>query len=658
MVLDGPYDPTDHLADGATVFADAWCRGWEIPPQMTVSEWADAHRIISRKAGSEPGQWRTDRFPYLREIMDCFSAHSDVREVDLMKSTQVGGTEVLNNVAGYVIAHAPGPMMVLMPTLGLAELWSKQRFAPMLEEMPCFADKVAPSRARDSDNTTLLKGFRGGVLSITGANSSSGLRSMPVKILLADEVDEYDDDLNSQGSALELAERRTSTFARRKIGRVSTPTVKGNSKIETGFLAGDQRRYHVPCPVCAHEQVLRIENLGEDGEFRCVNKACNAAIAEHHKTAMLAAGRWVATADCADAAHRSYHIWAAYSPIGVGYSWCEIARMREAAKRDPDLEVTFANTILGETYDSATMRVEADEIARRAEGSGYKLGTIPPGALLLTAGVDVQANRFELSVYGWGRGERCWLIDTVALPADPTRIEDYDMLDGVIARAFVNRHGMSMRVSMLAIDSGNWTHEVYAYVRRTPHAVMAVKGLSTGGKQIIHRFSEQDVRSNGRVIRNGVRLWPIGTDTAKNTLVGRLVADSERERDKRYFAFAEDTPEDYFEQITAEKFDERRKRWVKTKGRRNEALDCLVYAYAAALHPRIGLHKLRDADWSELEAKLEPHADLFTAAPVGADVPRETKNEVAQTMSSRPPSPPSAEAPGASFASTRWSERL
>jgi phage terminase large subunit GpA-like protein len=195
---------------------------------------------------------------------------------------------------------------------------------------------------------------------------------------------------------------------------------------------------------------------------------------------------------------------------------------------------------------------------------------------------------------------------------------------------------------MMAIDSGNWTHEVYAYVRRTRHPVMAVKGLSTGGKQIVHRFSEQDVRWNGRVIRNGVRLWPVGTDTAKNTLIGRLVADGEREADQRYFRFAEDTPEEFFDQLTAEKFDERRKRWVKTKGRRNEALDCLVYAYAAALHPHVALHKKRDADWTALEAVYEPaHVDLFSdAAARGtqASVPRETKS--ADPAHPLPPPPP------------------
>lgn len=619
------------VADGMAAVAAAWKRGWQIPPPLTVSEWAAEHRIISRTAGAEPGPWRNSRFPFLGEIMDCLSAHSPIREVALMKSTQVGGTEVLNNFVGYIIDHAPGPTMVLMPTVDTAERWSKQRLAPMLVEMPCLSSKVSPARSRDSGNTTLMKEFPAGVLAIVGANSSSGLRSMPVKFVLMDEIDEYDSDLNDQGSAIELAERRTSTFSKRKILKVSTPTIKGVSAIEAVFEAGDQRHYQVPCPHCQAMQALVIDQLTEDGQYLCIE--CGKLIMQNLKTAMLAAGEWVATHP--ERTARSYHLNALYSPAGVGYSWEEVAAMRAQARQNPDLAVTFSNTILGLPYESDVQRIEVTELAERAED--WPSRTIPAGCLILTVGIDVQHNRWAVRIEGWGRNDQSWTIDYVEIPGDPTREEDWADLEALVFASIVNRCGVSMRASCIAIDSGNWTHEVYAWVRKNQGKhVIAVKGSSQANKPVIGRPSAQDVNHRGRTTRNGVNLWNVGVNTAKDTLFARIAGDEGRDAADRRCHFPSDLTAEFYEQHGAERYDTLRRRWVKKPGARNEAWDCWVYAFAAACHPSVRVYAKRDAEWCALEALIEPAADLFAAKPV-ARKQTEHVNNVPHEPTSRGP---------------------
>lgn len=615
------------LADAAEVVASAWSRGWTIPAPLSLSEWADRNRLISRAAGAEPGPWRTSRFPFLREIMDCLSAHSPVRLVALMKSTQVGGTEILNNFVAYIVDHCPGPAMVVMPTVDVAQRWSKQRWSPMVAEMPCLSSKIAPARSRDSGNTTLMKEFPAGVLAITGANSSSGLRSMPVRYLAMDEIDEYDPDLNSQGSAIELAERRTSTFSRRKILKISTPTVKGASAIEAAYEAGDQREYNVPCPHCAHAQTLVIDRLTDEGQYIC--DGCGSLIASHYKTAMLAGGRWVARYPERPA--RSYHLNGLYSPHGVGYSWKEIADMRAAARKNPELAVTFSNTILGLPYESETQRIEVNELAERAED--WPRRTIPAGCLILTVGIDVQHNRWAVRVEGWGRNEQSWCIDYIEIPGDPTREDDWSALDAVVFAPIVNRFGITLRPSCIAIDSGNWTHEVYGWVRKhQSRGVIATKGSSQANKPVINRPSAMDVNVRGHTLRHGVQLWNIGVNTAKDTLFARLTGDIGRDVADRRCHFAADLPADFYEMHGAERYDPTRKRWMNRPGARNEAWDCAVMCYAAACHPLVRVYAKRDAEWAALEALLEPaSADLFVAsagaAPIIVEPPASTRRE-------------------------------
>src|SRR5512136_1987983 len=247
--------------EGGAEIERAWHEGLTPDPLLTVAEWADRHRMLSSKASAEPGRWRTNRTPYLKDMMNCLSPASPVERVVFMKGAQVGATESANCWLGFIVHHAPGPAMAVWPTVEMAKRNSKQRIDPLIEESPVLAELISPARSRDSGNTILAKEFRGGVLVMTGANSAVGLRSMPVRYLFLDEVDGYPVDVEGEGDAISLAEARTRTFARRKIFIVSTPTISGASSIEREYEASNQCRYFVPCPFCSHRQWLRFEQL-------------------------------------------------------------------------------------------------------------------------------------------------------------------------------------------------------------------------------------------------------------------------------------------------------------------------------------------------------------------------------------------------------------
>src|ERR1039458_2722163 len=263
---------------------------------LTVYQWADQYRTLSQRASAEPGPWRTERTPYLREIMDCLSPSSPIERVVFMKAGQIGGTECGNNWIGYVIHQAPGPMMAIQPTVEMAKRNSKQRIDPLIEESGALRALVSDPRSRDSGNTILAKDFAGGVLVMTGANSAVGLRSMAARYLFLDEVDAYPGDVEGEGDPVNLAMARTRTFARRKIFLCSTPKITGISRIEAAFEESDQRYYWVPCPACRAYQVLKFAQLrwpkGQIDTAAYICEHCGQEIQNHQKHWMLAQGQW------------------------------------------------------------------------------------------------------------------------------------------------------------------------------------------------------------------------------------------------------------------------------------------------------------------------------------------------------------------------------
>ena len=577
---------------------------------LTVSEWADRYRKLSSKASAEPGPWRTSRTPYLREPMDCLSSNSPIQRVVMMFAAQTGKTEAGSNWLGYVIDHAPGPMLCVQPTVEMAKRLSKQRLESMITDTPCLAAKIAPARARDSGNTMFSKDFSGGIMLLTGANSSTGLRSAPCRYLFADEVDAYPSDVDGEGDPVALAERRTTTFARRKILLTSTPTVKDFSRIEAEYLRSDQRRFYVPCPSCGGMQWLQWPRLKWDakrpGDVRYQCEHCGERFEENHKPAMLAAGEWRATAP-SDGRTAGFQLSGLYSPLG----WCSWEQLVDdflRAKSDAPALKAFVNTRLAETWEEDyAAAVSADGLMTKR--LAYESGTCPDGVVLLTCGVDVQDNRLAVSVWGWGEGETGWLIWHQELMGDPTQVEVWGQLDQVLVTEWATAAGKALKVSQVAVDSGgHCTHEVYRYVRdRVRQNVVTIKGSSRRNSPAVGKGSKVDVSWQGRVLKRGVTLYQLGTDTIKTTLFGRLRHNEAGGVGTLHFGMAAD--EEYFRQLTSERQALRYHRgfpireWVKKAGDRNEALDCVVYAYAAML--LFSRRMNRATMWQQLADQLD-----------------------------------------------------
>lgn len=593
----------------------AFAAGWRPKSPLTVSEWSDAHRILSQSGSAQPGPWKTAVTPYLREIMDQLSEHVPARMVVFMKSSQVGGTEVGSNWLGYIMAHAKGPVAVLMPTEKSLNDWMSQKFDPMSNDTPAVAAVLARRSNNAGDNSAQRKRFTGGILYAKTAGSTAELKSTSLRYAIADEVDEYDW-TTLQGDPLGLLQVRLTTFHDRKLYVPSSPTMKDASRIEELFEAGDKRRYHVPCPHCGAFQPLAWGNLHwrkhpasqrriMEAYYAC--RECGEIIPEHHKGDMLARGRWIP--ENPGAPYPSYHINALYSPIGLGLTWLELAEEWLEAQDDPAKLMRFINTRLGETYADRSREIKANAIEARAEP--YPLRTVPPGCLVITAGVDTQDDRLEIQILGFGKGERIWTLDYHVLPGNPADEGLWDRLaDYLNGCQFANSQGRLLKIEATGIDTGgHHTHAVYQFVRaRKVRRPMAMKGASTPGRAILGKPSHQDVTWRGVTTKKGVALYSVGTDTAKHLLYNRLHGDAEKSPEARLVRFSQALESHYYDGLTAETFNPRKNQFEKKKGKRNEPLDTWVYALAASHHPELYVHKWRAADWDRRAQQLEPTA--------------------------------------------------
>jgi phage terminase large subunit GpA-like protein len=573
--------------DGAQELSQAWRDGLLPDPALTVSEWADRHRVLSPRASAEPGRYRTDRTPYMRAIIDALSPTHPARRVVVMKSAQIGFTEGGNNWIGYVIHHAPGPMLAVQPTVELAKRFSRQRIDPLIAESPTLRERVKPARSRDAGNTVLSKEFPAGLLVITGANSAVGLRSMPARYLFLDEVDAYPPSADEEGDPVALAEARTRTFSwRSKVLLGSTPTIHGLSRIEREYEASDQRRYFVPCPHCGEMQWLKFERLRwdkgkpETAHYTC--GSCEGRIEEHHKTAMLAAGEWRLTSEPQDPGTIGFHISALYSPVGW-LSWETIARLWEAATTD-EARRSFKNSVLGETWVETGEAPDWQRLYERREA--WQIGTVPRGGLFLTAGADVQKDRIEVDVWAWGRGLESWLVDHIVVEGGPEQAETWDDLTGLLDRTWLHAHGTRLGIAKLAIDTGYEAPAVYAWSRRVGHAQVApIKGVEGFNRAApVIGPTHVDVTEGGKKLRRGARS-PAGyvhlPRGAEAEWVKQLVAEQlVTVKTKRGFTRLE---------------------WQKLR-ERNEALDCRVYARAAAWIA--GADRWTEAMWRDLERQV------------------------------------------------------
>jgi phage terminase large subunit GpA-like protein len=607
------------------------------PPDMKISEWAIKYRTLPEGTSPRPGQFRPEKFQV--EIMDV-CRDRNVHVIVVKKSTQLGLTDaVLFSIIGYHIHLDPKPMIYVQPTSDNAKDKGKKVITPMIRACPVLAERVMPATSRRAGNTLKLKEFPGGFLKLAGANAASDLRSDGVPIVILDEEDGYPLDCDGEGNPVDIVTRRTDSYPDWKIFKVSTPAKpKGFSEIENEFEISDQRFFHVPCPDCGHMQPLlwrdpetqeyrMVYQLDADNQvipasvaYKC--RACEHPIQERHKWKMLEEGKWIPRFP--GRAIVGFYLNAMYSPWRE--NWVDLCREWVDAQRVPEKLKAFINLRLGETWEEGGDSVEPHHLRKRAEKYSAE---VPKGVGLLTASVDVQGDRLEVLVKGWGAGEESWLIAYDQFFGDPGQERVWSECETFLGNQFKNTGGRMIGISAVMIDSGgHHTDEVYKFVKgRQSRRIFACKGSSETGREILAKFSQNNSYR--------VRLYSIGTDTAKDRIFSRMKIPSPG---AGYMHLPEWVEDEYLLQLTSEKRVTKyikgrgmKRQYVKTRTR-NEALDLEVYALAALYS--LGNHTVR---------KLGELAEDNDQAPDPEELKEKAKAAANQRRSG------SDEGPGGSF---------
>ena len=588
-------------------------RGIKPDPLLTLSEWADQYRILPQDS-AEPGKFRVSRTPYIKEIMDKLSVTNPAQKIIVKKGSQLGFTEIGNNWVGYIIDIAPAPMLYVMPTDAMMKSTSKKRIKPMIDATPRLAHKIKPARAKDSGNTILEKEYEGGSLKMIGANSPVGLASAAIRYVYFDEVDRYPLDVGGEGSALSLGETRTATYGeRKKIFETSTPTRKGQSAIDNDFEKTGQREYHVPCPLCGAIQTLKFTQLRynkenySDVKYECEH--CNQQFSERYKTRILEKGQWIAKhPEREDGITFGYFINAMYSPLGW-YSWSQMAREYEESEGDIPKRITWTNTKNGECYEHEGEAPQWELLYAQREQ--YKIGTCKAEVAFITAGVDVQADRIEVEVVGWMKGKRSQSIDYRIITGDTSFEQTWDKLQLMLSEMYVRSDGVQMQINIMCVDTGYNTSHVYDFCTRPAVAGRAIpiKGKDDLSMMFTAPRSVQYTRQGKPV--NSVKVFHVGVSMIKSELYGWLkqVKNDDGTYPAGYCFFPEYNSE-YFKGLTAEKLERKTNaknfnvfQWVKHY-KRNEPLDCRVYARAAAAIFNMDL--FTDQHWEALVSNAGP----------------------------------------------------
>lgn len=564
----------DSLALGA-------CSVAKPPPELTVADWADEYRMLSPESSAEPGRWRTDRAPYQRGIMDAFSDPA-TKEVVVMSSAQIGKTEFLLNVLGYYIHQDPSPILLLQPTLDMAEAFSKDRLAPMVRDTPALQGKIADPKSRDSGNTMLHKKFPGGQITMAGANSPASLASRPIRVVLCDEVDRYPMSAGTEGDPVSLARKRTNTFWNRKIGLVSTPTIAGISRIEAAYDRSDKRQFHVPCPHCGHMHVLKWANViypegnPENAVMACPD--CGGIITDQHKPQMLSRGLWIAGESFNGIA--GFHINELYSPWR---KFGDVAVEFVAAKDFPEKLKTWVNTSLGEVWEDreGEKMNESDLLARKAPWSAKSL---PPDIALVTFGADTQDDRLEVTLIAWAEGKKPRFAKHHVIPGSPGQPATWEAFDRFLLEPLTTEDGRKLHIAAGCVDAGgHHAAQVLEFCeKRAGRRIRAIRGVAGAGKPIWPRRASKSIRHKGK------QQFMIGVDSAKDWLRSALAVKSADLPHHIEWSSDDSFDEKYFRQFIAERrtlsYDKSGKAsytWKSKPGARVESWDCAVYGVAA-----------------------------------------------------------------------------
>lgn len=610
-------------------------------PPMSLSVWAAKHFFLSAEGSHTQGRW--EAYPFQPGWMDAMS-NDDIEEVTIRKAKRVGYTKTLLAFIAYNAAHRRRKQAVWQPTDDDRDSFVKSEVEPMLRDVEALR---SVRRADAVEETMKMKSFLGSVLHLLGGKAARAYRRITVAVSLLDELDGFDQQIEKSSDPVTLAAGRLEGAPFPKLVAGSTPRVKYRSHVEhREQQAGAVMRYCIPCVHCGVDHPLLWGGKAvahgfkwDDGQHTTVRHLCphcRGAITQADYLRVWGNGSWIdahgrysygqdgiwrdaAGMPCKPPRHVAFHIWTAYSPQRA---WPDIVREFLEAKQklkagDVGPMQGFVNETLGETWEERGESSEGHELMARPHV--HQLRTVPKGCLLLAAGVDVHDNRFEVVVWGFGRGEEMWCIDYQVLQANPADERDWAKLDSYLQSRFPQVHGPGqLGIEAAAIDTGgHFTHEVYNFVRiRERRRIVGIHGSKTDGKPIKGKASRQDVNWRGQVIKKGVKLWEVGTDTAKDLIHGRLKI---KESGPGCIHFPEGLPAEFYEQLTAEarvlqKTSTGEKyRWVKKRlNARNEVLDCTVYAtFCAHL---LDLHRYTSQMWDRLQAAVEPLADLFSQA--------------------------------------------
>ncbi len=549
------------------------------PENLTVSEWADKYRILDAKTSAEPGPWRTLRTPYLKGIMDAFN-DPDIEEIIFAKPTQVGGTETLNNIVGYVIAQDPSPALIVYPTLELAEFTSKNRIQPMINRCP-----VLKERYQDDESKKLELQFDGMYVVLSGANSPASLASRPIRYLFMDEVDKFPPSAKKEADPRSLARERTKTFAHnKKIFQTSTPTFKYGPIWKEWLGAESQLRYYVPCPHCGHSQTLKWKQIKWPETAKTPEAAqatayyeceqCQGIITDGHKPGMLKAGEWKKEKD-QGTKKTAFHLNAIYSPwVRFGEMAYEFLKSKES----PELLMNFVNSWLAEPWENTEVKMNSDKVLERQ--SDYGEAVIPDETLLLTAGVDVQKHYFVWTIRAWGTSMTSWNIAHGIA-------DTWDDVEYIMNLPYLNRQGQTYQVNLCAVDSGDRTDEVYDFIAMNQEWTVPVKGSST---PLLSRYKISTIDKTDSKAQ-GLRLYLVDGGQYKDMIAGRL----QRPNGTGSWMVYKGCDREYAEQICAEEklLEKKGGREVevwrpKSSHAANHFLDAEVYAALAAdlLHVR------------------------------------------------------------------------
>lgn len=571
------------------------------PPRLTISEFAEREIVLT--SGPLAGtRWRNSFAPYQVGIMDAFQ-EDGVEIVAVMGSSQWGKTSIALNVISYHIKHDPCAILAVFPTLDpMATDFATNRLEPSIEASPALQACFNKKKSKDAQNTKLSKRFRGGSLAMAGANSAASLAARATRLLYLDEVDRYPLELPGEGSTISIAMKRTTTFRRRKrILMTSSPTTEG-APIHEWYERGDQRKYYVCCPECSVMHPYEWANVRWDHDdpktARMHCPGCDHPIDDALRIALLDPARgaqWRATApQRRESRIVSFHMWEAYSPLAslseVVANFLSATKKKKAGDRS-ELH-TWVNTSLGEPVPADDGEgVESSSLLLRREQPTPEVD-VPFGACCLTMGVDVQDNRLELLVIGWGPGEESWIVNRETLPGDTSQPGPWALLDEVLDAPYRHAGGQLLHIQATCIDSaGHRTTLVYDYAeKKASRRVYAIVGRS-GQRPIVSSPSPKKWGRNPQK----VPLYTIGVDAAKGLIMDRLKV-TERGNGYVHLPHADWCDEEFAAQLTSERLVRRKVRgltiqmWQKTRPR-NEALDCAVYATAAMrlLNPRLAI---------------------------------------------------------------------